>query len=70
MARVDFLVSPDESEIWVSEINTIPGFTPYSMYPRLWEATGVSYPDLIARLVNLALERHAARASLLRDRNP
>ncbi|HXT35923.1 MAG TPA: D-alanine--D-alanine ligase family protein [Chloroflexota bacterium] len=70
MARVDFLVSPDESEIWVSEINTIPGFTPYSMYPRLWEATGVPYPDLIARLVDLALERHAARASLLRDRNP
>jgi D-alanine-D-alanine ligase len=70
MARVDFLVSPDESEIWVSEINTIPGFTPYSMYPRLWEASGVTYPELIARLVDLALDRHAERASLLRDRNP
>ena len=70
MARVDFLVSPDESEIWVSEINTIPGFTPYSMYPRLWEASGLSYPDLITRLVELALERHEARASLLRDRIP
>jgi D-alanine-D-alanine ligase len=70
MARVDFLVSSDESEIWLSEINTIPGFTPLSMYPRLWEATGVPYPDLIARLVELALERHDARTSLLRERAP
>jgi D-alanine-D-alanine ligase len=68
MARVDFLVSPDESEIWLSELNTIPGFTPLSMYPLLWQASGVSYPNLIARLVELALERHDARASLLRER--
>jgi D-alanine-D-alanine ligase len=68
MARVDFLVAPDESEIWLNEINTIPGFTPYSMYPLLWQASGISYPELIARLVELALERHDARSALRRDR--
>jgi D-alanine-D-alanine ligase len=70
MARVDFLVSPDESEIWLNEINTIPGFTPYSMYPLLWQASGLSYADLIARLVALALERHAERGALQRERLP
>jgi D-alanine-D-alanine ligase len=58
MARVDFFVrEPDE--IVINEINTIPGFTPGSMYPKMWEATGLSYSDLIDRLVDLALERHA-----------
>jgi D-alanine-D-alanine ligase len=70
MARVDFLVAPDESAIWLSEINTIPGFTPLSMYPALWQASGLSYPDLISRLVDLALERHEARARLQRQRGP
>lgn len=70
MARVDFLVAPDESEIWLNEINTIPGFTPYSMYPLLWQASGLSYPDLIARLVELAIERHDRRGALHRDRLP
>jgi D-alanine-D-alanine ligase len=57
MARVDFFViEPDH--IVVNEINTIPGFTPVSMYPKMWEASGVSYPELIDRLVELALERH------------
>ncbi|HJV09269.1 MAG TPA: hypothetical protein VJ653_06290, partial [Acidimicrobiales bacterium] len=42
----------------VNEVNTIPGFTPISMYPRMWEASGVAYPDLVDRLVTLALERH------------
>ena len=60
----------DESEIWLSELNTIPGFTPLSMYPLLWQASGVPYADLIARLVELALERHEARTSLLRERAP
>jgi D-alanine-D-alanine ligase len=68
MARVDFLVSADESEIWLSEINTIPGFTPLSMYPLLWQASGVAYPDLIRRLVDLALERHGDKTHLRRDR--
>jgi D-alanine-D-alanine ligase len=61
MARVDFFWrEPDE--LLVNEINTIPGFTEISMYPKLWEASGVSYPELIDRLVELAMERHAAEA--------
>jgi len=70
MARVDYLVAPDESAIWLNEINTIPGFTPFSMYPLLWQGSGLPYPMLVEKLVNLALERHAARAKLRRDRAP
>ncbi|HZP27266.1 MAG TPA: D-alanine--D-alanine ligase family protein [Dehalococcoidia bacterium] len=55
MARVDFFLSGDD--IYVNEINTIPGFTPISMYPKLWQAAGLSYRDLISRLIELALER-------------
>jgi D-alanine-D-alanine ligase len=58
MARVDFFVSKKENKIYLSEINTIPGFTSVSMYPRLWEASGISYSDLIDQLIQLALERH------------
>jgi D-alanine-D-alanine ligase len=57
MARVDFFLLPS-GEIYVNEINTIPGFTRISMYPKLWEASGLSYRELIARLVDLAVERH------------
>jgi D-alanine-D-alanine ligase len=56
MARVDFFIEPEE-RVYVNEINTIPGFTATSAYPRLWEASGLPYPDLIARLIDLALER-------------
>jgi D-alanine-D-alanine ligase len=59
-ARVDFFLAPDGS-IFLNEINTIPGFTPMSMYPKLWEAAGLSYRDLISRLIDLALERHEER---------
>jgi D-alanine-D-alanine ligase len=59
MARVDFLLSAQTGELFVGEINTIPGFTPISMYPKLWEASGISYAELIDRLIELALERHA-----------
>jgi D-alanine-D-alanine ligase len=59
MARVDFLMDKGTGEIWLNEVNTIPGFTPISMYPKLWEATGISYAELIDRLIQLALERHA-----------
>jgi D-alanine-D-alanine ligase len=59
MARVDFFLSPD-GRLVLNEVNTIPGFTSISMYPKLWEASGVSYPDLVDRLVELALERHEA----------
>jgi D-alanine-D-alanine ligase len=57
LSRVDFFLKSDGSLI-IEEINTIPGFTPASMYPRLWEAAGVSYSELVTRLVDLALERH------------
>jgi D-alanine-D-alanine ligase len=61
MARVDFLLEKDSSRYYVNEVNTIPGFTSISMYPKLWEASGLSYPDLIDRLIELALERRADR---------
>jgi D-alanine-D-alanine ligase len=56
LSRVDVFVTPD-GEVVVNEINTMPGFTPISMYPKLWEASGVSYPELIDELIQLALER-------------
>ena len=56
MARVDFFVDGDD-RVLVNEINTIPGFTATSAYPRLWEASGLPYPELISRLLELALER-------------
>jgi len=59
MARVDFLLEKETGKLYVSEINTIPGFTKISMYPKLWEASGLSYPGLLDRLVELALERQA-----------
>jgi D-alanine-D-alanine ligase len=58
LARVDFLMEPDgKRRIFVNEVNTMPGFTQISMYPKLWEASGVSYTELITRLIELALER-------------
>jgi D-alanine-D-alanine ligase len=65
MARVDlFLEEAGPARgFLVNEVNTIPGFTPISMYPRLWEATGVPYPELLDRLIELAVERHARRAA-------
>jgi D-alanine-D-alanine ligase len=59
MARVDFLLDKDTGALYLGELNTIPGFTPISMYPKLWEASGISYSELIDRLIELALERHA-----------
>ena len=59
LARVDFLLDPRGGKIYVNEINTMPGFTSISMYPKLWAATGISYPELIDRLIQLGLERHA-----------
>jgi D-alanine-D-alanine ligase len=64
MARVDFLLSRRTGEVVINEINTIPGFTTISMYSKLWQATGLAYPALIDRLVELALERHAAKQQL------
>ena len=58
LARVDFLMDPKSRKIYVNEINTMPGFTSISMYPKLWAASGLSYPDLITKLIELGLERH------------
>lgn len=58
LSRVDFLMDPQNGEVFVNEINTLPGFTSISMYPKLWGASGVSYPELIDRLIQLGLERH------------
>ncbi len=58
MARVDFFVRRGDGEVLVNEINTIPGFTRFSMYPKLWEATGIPYRELLDRLIGLAVERH------------
>ena len=61
LARVDFLLSDETGELYISELNTLPGFTTISMYPKLWEASGLSYGDLVERLIELALERHNDR---------
>lgn len=62
LARVDFLMEPGgKRRIYLNEVNTLPGFTQISMYPKLWEATGLSYRDLISRLIELALERQAEK---------
>lgn len=61
MARVDFLLDKNSSEVYLNELNTIPGFTSISMYPKLWEATGLKYADLVAKLIELALERKSDR---------
>jgi D-alanine-D-alanine ligase len=58
LARVDFLIEPKSGKLYLNEINTMPGFTAISMYPKLWAASGVSYPDLIGRLIHLGLERY------------
>ena len=65
LARVDFLMRRDDGTIFINELNSLPGFTQISMYPRLWEATGLSYTDLLDRLIELALERHEQEAALI-----
>jgi D-alanine-D-alanine ligase len=63
LARVDFLMEPDgRRRIFLNEVNTLPGFTQISMYPKLWEASGIGYSDLITRLIELALERYAEKS--------
>lgn len=64
MARVDFLIPRGTREIFVNEVNTIPGFTTISMYSKMWEASGVTYPMLLDRLIALAIERHAEKQLL------
>ncbi len=64
MARVDFFLDRDTDELFLNEVNTIPGFTKISMYPKLWEATGIGYSQLLDRLIELAIEHHSAKAKL------
>ena len=61
MARVDFLLEESSGKFYINEINTIPGFTSISMYPKMWEASGLPYAELIDRLIGLALDRHRAK---------
>jgi D-alanine-D-alanine ligase len=61
MARVDFFLEKATGKVILNELNTIPGFTSISMYPKLWDASGLPYPALVDRLIELALERKAAR---------
>jgi D-alanine-D-alanine ligase len=69
LARVDFLMEPEgKRRIFLNEVNTMPGFTRISMYPKLWEATGVKYTDLITRLIELALERQAEKSRTVYSR--
>ena len=66
MARADFLLDKDTGEIYLNEVNTIPGFTPISMYPKLWEASGLSYADLIDELIRLAMQRKEEKDQIIR----
>lgn len=63
LVRADFFVTSD-NEVLINEVNTLPGFTPTSMFPLLWQKSGVAYPDLIDRLIDLAIERHAEKQQL------
>jgi D-alanine-D-alanine ligase len=66
MARVDFLMERSTGKLYINEINTLPGFTSISMYPKLWLASGYTYPGLIDRLIELGLERQVEKDQLLR----
>jgi D-alanine-D-alanine ligase len=64
IGRADFLLDEETGEFFVNEVNSIPGFTEASMYPRMWEASGLPYPSLLDRLIELAIEHHRERAKL------
>jgi D-alanine-D-alanine ligase len=68
LARVDFLVDKASGKVWVNEPNTIPGFTRISMYPKLWEESGISYSELLEELIELGRQRHLRRSRLSVDR--
>jgi D-alanine-D-alanine ligase len=70
MARVDFFVSKKSNRIYLNEINTIPGFTAISMYPKLWAASGLSYKELLEKLIALAIERHKEKNAVRTKYNP
>ena len=61
LARVDFFIEKETEQVYINEVNTLPGFTTISMFPKLWEASGLPYAQLMDRLIELAIERHADR---------
>jgi D-alanine-D-alanine ligase len=61
LARVDFFLEKETGQVYMNEVNTLPGFTQVSMYPMLWEASGIPYRELLDRLIELGIERHADR---------
>ncbi len=67
LARVDLFLEKETGQFYVNEINTIPGFTSISMYPKMWEASGIAYADLLSKLIELALARHQRNLGLVRD---
>ena len=70
MARVDFFVTKGKYRVYLNEVNTIPGFTSISMYPKLWEASGLSYPKLLDKLIELAIQRHQEKNNLATSYQP
>ncbi len=70
MARVDFFLVRKSNKVYLNEVNTLPGFTPISMYPKLWEASGVGYHELLDRLIALAIERHKEKSTLRTSFDP
>ena len=70
LARVDFFLDKDTSQIYINEVNTMPGFTQISMYPKLWETSGIPYPELLDRLIQLGLERYAEKQRNRTSYNP
>lgn len=67
ITRADFFVRKSDGQILINEVNTMPGFTPFSMYPLLWRETGISYPALLDRMIELALERYKYKQGLKYD---
>ncbi|SEN00906.1 D-alanine--D-alanine ligase [Lihuaxuella thermophila] len=65
LARVDFFIRKDNGQVLINEINTMPGFTPFSMYAKLWEHSGLSYSELVSKLIDLALERYEEKSQLI-----
>ena len=68
LARADFFVAGEKETVLINEINTMPGFTDISMYPMLWESSGIGYSELIDRLIHLAMERHEDRLDTTTER--
>jgi D-alanine-D-alanine ligase len=64
LSRIDFFVNRNTHKIYINEVNTMPGFTPISMYSKLWQASGVEYSELIDQLINLALQKHQLKSRL------